>query len=72
MFKNRKHAERAIAMMKKLLPKEHLLLASAQRVKALILEEIALDHMSDFSEDREFFILLFLSLKGAVFLFILN
>ena len=37
-----------------LLPKEHLLLASAQRVKALILEEIALDHMSDFSEDRMF------------------
>lgn len=51
-YEARKHAEKAISMMKRLLPKEHLLLASAQRVKALILEEIALDHMSDFSEDQ--------------------
>jgi hypothetical protein len=29
--------------MEKLLPKEHLMLASVKRVKALILEEIALD-----------------------------
>ncbi|XP_014281356.1 amyloid protein-binding protein 2 isoform X2 [Halyomorpha halys] len=53
-YQARKHAEKAIAMMMQLLPKEHLLLASAQRVKALILEEIALDHMSDFSEDLSF------------------
>ncbi|CAH1403148.1 unnamed protein product [Nezara viridula] len=51
-YQARKHSEKAIAMMMQLLPKEHLLLASAQRVKALILEEIALDHMSDFSEDQ--------------------
>ena len=30
--------------MKKLLPSNHLLLASSQRVLALILEEIAIDH----------------------------
>lgn len=48
----RKHAEDAISTMMSLLPKEHLLLASAQRVKALILEEIALDHMSEFSENQ--------------------
>lgn len=36
-----------------LLPKEHLMLASAQRVKALILEEIALDRMSNLSETRK-------------------
>ncbi|XP_031781635.1 amyloid protein-binding protein 2 [Nasonia vitripennis] len=37
------HANKAIAIMEKLLPAEHLMLASAKRVKALILEEIALD-----------------------------
>jgi hypothetical protein len=31
--------------MEKLLPEEHLMLASVKRVKALILEEIALDTM---------------------------
>jgi hypothetical protein len=41
----RQHAEEAISIMMKLLPKEHLMLASAQRVKALILEEIALDNV---------------------------
>ncbi|XP_046396092.1 amyloid protein-binding protein 2 isoform X2 [Ischnura elegans] len=41
----RDHAERAINIMKELLPREHLLLASSQRVKALILEEIAIDSM---------------------------
>jgi len=33
--------------MEKLLPKEHLMLASVKRVKALILEEIALDSVLD-------------------------
>ncbi|KOB71139.1 putative amyloid beta protein, partial [Operophtera brumata] len=39
----RDHAERAIQIIEKLVPPDHLLLASAKRVKALILEEIALD-----------------------------
>ncbi|XP_015592689.1 amyloid protein-binding protein 2 [Cephus cinctus] len=37
------HADKAIDIMEKLLLEEHLMLASAKRVKALILEEIALD-----------------------------
>lgn len=40
---NRETADRAIRIMEKILPRDHLLLASAKRVKALILEEIALD-----------------------------
>lgn len=43
----RNHAERAITTMTKLLPQDHLMLAAAQRVKALILEEIALDSEPD-------------------------
>lgn len=39
----RHHAERAIAIITHILPSEHLLLASSKRVKALILEEIAID-----------------------------
>ncbi|KAB0793914.1 hypothetical protein PPYR_13534 [Photinus pyralis] len=39
----RENADRAIRIMDKILPKDHLMLASAMRVKALILEEIALD-----------------------------
>lgn len=39
------HAGEAIKIMDKLLPVEHLMLASAKRVKALILEEIALDNV---------------------------
>ncbi|XP_055523588.1 amyloid protein-binding protein 2 [Wyeomyia smithii] len=38
--------ERAIDIMKELVPCNHLMLASAKRVKALILEEIALDSMA--------------------------
>ena len=38
------HAEVALDIMNKLLPSNHLLLASSQRVLALILEEIAIDH----------------------------
>ncbi|XP_078682230.1 amyloid protein-binding protein 2-like isoform X2 [Branchiostoma floridae x Branchiostoma belcheri] len=37
------HAERAIEIIVHILPEEHLLLASSKRVKALILEEIAID-----------------------------
>jgi hypothetical protein len=36
----------AIDIMEKILPKNHLMLASAKRVKALILEEIAIDNAS--------------------------
>ncbi|XP_022200085.2 amyloid protein-binding protein 2 [Nilaparvata lugens] len=39
----RDQAEKAISTMTALLPPDHLMLAAAQRVKALILEEIALD-----------------------------
>ncbi|XP_012282541.1 amyloid protein-binding protein 2 [Orussus abietinus] len=39
----RLHAEIAIKIMEMLLPNNHFLLASAKRIKALILEEIALD-----------------------------
>lgn len=45
-------AERALKMMQKLLPSEHLLLASAKRIKALILEEIAIDHHDKDAEKR--------------------
>ena len=45
VFIFREHAEKAIIIMEKLLPPEHLMLASVKRVKALILEEIALDTM---------------------------
>ncbi|XP_055586241.1 amyloid protein-binding protein 2 [Uranotaenia lowii] len=38
--------DRAIDIMKELVPSNHLMLASAKRVKALILEEIALDTMA--------------------------
>lgn len=40
------NVERAIDIMKELVPSNHLMLASAKRVKALILEEIALDTMA--------------------------
>lgn len=39
------NVERAIDIMKELVPSNHLMLASAKRVKALILEEIALDSL---------------------------
>lgn len=41
----REHVENAIDIMKDLVPPEHLMLASAKRVKALLLEEIAIDKM---------------------------
>lgn len=37
------NVERSIRIMERILPKDHLLLASVKRVKALILEEMALD-----------------------------
>ncbi|XP_075977853.1 protein interacting with APP tail-1 isoform X2 [Anticarsia gemmatalis] len=42
-YKAKEHAEGAIKIIENLVPPDHLLLASAKRVKALILEEIALD-----------------------------
>lgn len=39
----REYAERAVRIMERILPSDHLMLASVKRVKALILEEIALD-----------------------------
>ncbi|KAK4308532.1 hypothetical protein Pmani_019770 [Petrolisthes manimaculis] len=40
----RTHAEKAIELMLRLLPEDHLLLSSSKRVKALILEEMAIDN----------------------------
>lgn len=40
------NAGTAIEIMEKLLPQNHLMLASAKRVQALILEEIAIDSAS--------------------------
>ncbi|ESO07458.1 hypothetical protein HELRODRAFT_195080 [Helobdella robusta] len=43
-FQNaREHAEAAINILTRILPRDHLLLASSNRVKALILEEIAIE-----------------------------
>jgi hypothetical protein len=39
----RSKAEKAIDTMAKILPSDHLLLASSKRVLALILEEVAID-----------------------------
>ncbi|XP_050408973.1 amyloid protein-binding protein 2 [Patella vulgata] len=39
----REHAEKAIEILCHILPSDHLLLSSSKRVKALILEEIAID-----------------------------
>ncbi|CAH1990896.1 unnamed protein product [Acanthoscelides obtectus] len=43
----RENAERSIRIMERILPKDHHLLASVKRVKALILEEIALDEQGN-------------------------
>lgn len=42
----RDHICKSIDILRSLLPKDHLLLSSARRVKALILEEIALDNFN--------------------------
>lgn len=41
------HVDEAVKIMKNLVPSNHLILASAKRVKALLLEEIALDKIAD-------------------------
>ncbi|TDG40530.1 hypothetical protein AWZ03_013047 [Drosophila navojoa] len=41
------HVDEAVKIMKNLVPSNHLMLASAKRVKALLLEEIALDKIAD-------------------------
>ncbi|CAM9211652.1 unnamed protein product, partial [Lampetra fluviatilis] len=46
------HAERAIDIITRILPDDHLLLASSKRVKALILEEIAIDCHNKETEAR--------------------
>ncbi|KAG2458760.1 APBP2 protein, partial [Polypterus senegalus] len=46
------HAERAIDIITHILPEDHLLLASSKRVKALILEEIAIDCHNKETEQR--------------------
>ncbi|KAL3227929.1 hypothetical protein MRX96_003870 [Rhipicephalus microplus] len=52
-FQNaRDHAEKAMQIMTRLLPEDHLLLASSKRVKALILEEIAIDNTDKEQEMR--------------------
>uniref|UniRef100_A0A131XIK6 Putative kinesin light chain n=1 Tax=Hyalomma excavatum TaxID=257692 RepID=A0A131XIK6_9ACAR len=52
-FQNaRDHAEKAMQIMTHLLPENHLLLASSKRVKALILEEIAIDNTDKEQEMR--------------------
>ena len=46
------HANKAMSIVTQLVPENHLLLASAKRVKALILEEIAIDHHDKEEEQR--------------------
>ncbi|XP_041347960.1 amyloid protein-binding protein 2-like [Gigantopelta aegis] len=46
------HAERAIEILGHILPPDHLLLSSSKRVKALILEEIAIDSHDKEMEER--------------------
>lgn len=53
--KAQENAEEAICILEKLLPCDHIMLSSAKRVKALILEEIAIDNPED-------------SLRGSKFL----
>jgi len=47
------HVQKAVDIMKDLVPNDHLKLASAKRVKALILEELALDKMMNDGQDDE-------------------
>lgn len=57
LFVFRENADRAIRLMERILPDNHLMLASAKRVKALILEEIALDMLRghDWSLQEQYF-----------------
>merc|ERR1711997_832224 len=45
--KAKKHAEASLQIMHNIIPSNHLLVASSQRVLALILEEIAIDDLGD-------------------------
>ncbi|EDX01021.1 amyloid protein-binding protein 2 [Drosophila yakuba] len=47
------HVDKAVNIMKRLVPSNHLMLASAKRVKALLLEEIALDKMADGMDEED-------------------
>lgn len=48
----KRHAEKSLTIMARVVPANHLLLASSQRVLALILEEIAIDHVDkDYSKE---------------------
>ncbi|XP_017054692.1 amyloid protein-binding protein 2 [Drosophila ficusphila] len=47
------HVDKAVNIMKNLVPSNHLMLASAKRVKALLLEEIALDKMADGMDEED-------------------
>lgn len=51
----RDHICKSIDILRSLLPKDHLLQSSARRVKALILEEIALDNVSVDDESTGWF-----------------
>ncbi|XP_062578908.1 amyloid protein-binding protein 2-like [Saccostrea cucullata] len=48
----KEHAEKAIEILSHILPEDHLLLSSSKRVKALILEEIALDSLSKEAKEK--------------------
>ncbi|KAJ8312709.1 hypothetical protein KUTeg_010082 [Tegillarca granosa] len=48
----RDHAEKAIEILGHILPDDHLLLSSSKRVKALILEEIAIDSHNKETEEQ--------------------
>ncbi|XP_046583008.1 amyloid protein-binding protein 2-like isoform X2 [Haliotis rubra] len=50
--KAKDHAEKAIEILCNILPVDHLLLSSSKRVKALILEEIAIDSHNKKMEDQ--------------------
>ncbi|KAH8420495.1 hypothetical protein KR009_010828, partial [Drosophila setifemur] len=47
------HVDKAVNIMRNLVPSNHLMLASAKRVKALLLEEIALDKMADGMDEED-------------------
>lgn len=49
----REYAERSMKIMERLLPDNHLMLASVKRVKALILEEIALDMRNTYTPSSQ-------------------
>lgn len=48
----RDHIDKSVDVLKHLVPQDHLKLASAKRVKALLLEEIALDKMAEGVDDE--------------------